>query len=120
MYILFMYIYIWKGFVAADAKSWLLQGTNSVWGRRHPNARVPRAKSIPVSSFPHAPCPASWIPSLPAILTPVLRMCHLFKTINAIFGAFLSIDPVWWGNFLKRGKPLKGGQTLDTFGVWQV
>ena len=40
---------------------------------------TPPLKSIPVSFFPHAPCPLSWIPSLPAILTPILRMCHLFK-----------------------------------------
>ena len=35
---------------------------------------TPPLKSIPASFFPHAPCPPSWIPSLPAILTP--RMCQ--------------------------------------------
>ena len=67
---------------------------------------TPPLKSIPASFFPHAPCPPSWIPSLPAILTPVLRMCHLFKTTYATLGACLSTDPIWWGNFLRRGKPL--------------
>ena len=76
---------------------------------------TPPLKSIPASFFPHAPCPPSWIPSLPAILTPVLRMCHLFKTTYATLGACLSTDPIWWGNFLRRGKPLKGGRTL---GAW--
>ena len=72
---------------------------------------TPPLKSIPASFFPHAPCPPSWIPSLP-ILTPVLRMCHLFKTTYATLGACLSIDPIWWASFHRRGKPLKGGQTL--------
>jgi len=66
----------------------------------------------PSGITPHAPCPPSWIPSLPAILTPVLLMCHLFKTTYATLGACLSTDPIWWGNFLRRGKPLKGGRTL--------
>ena len=70
-------------------------------------------KSMLAFFFPHAPCPPSWIPSLPAILTPVLRMCHLFKTTYATLGACLSTDPIWWGNFLRRGKPLKGGRTLS-------
>ena len=52
-----------------------------------------------------------------SFLTPVLRMCHLFKTTYATLGSCLSIDSIWWGNFLRRGKPLKGGRTL---GVWQV
>jgi len=73
---------------------------------------TPPLKSIPASFFPHSPCPPSWIPSLPAILTPVLRMRHLFKTTYAILGGCLSTDPIWWGNFLRRGKPLKGGRTL--------
>ena len=73
---------------------------------------TPPLKSIPAPFFPHAPCPPSWIPSLPAILTPILRMCHLFKTTYATLGACLSTDPIWWDNFLRRGKPLKGGQTL--------
>ena len=73
---------------------------------------TPPLKSIPASFFPHTPCPPSWIPSLPTILTPVLHMCHLFKTTYATLGACLSIDPIWWGNFLWRGKPLKGGRTL--------
>ena len=73
---------------------------------------APSLKSIPASFFPHAPCPHSCVPSLPAILTPVLRMCHLFKTTYATLGPCLSTDPIWWGNFLRRGKPLKGGQTL--------
>jgi len=73
---------------------------------------TPPLKSIPVSFFPHAPCPPSWIPSLPAILTPVLRMCHLCRTTYATLGACLSADPIWWGNFLRRGNPLKGGRTL--------
>ena len=41
---------------------------------------TPPLKSIPASFFPHAPCPPSWISILPAILTPILRMCHPFKT----------------------------------------
>jgi len=57
-------------------------------------------------------CLPSWIPSLPAILTPVLCMCHLFRTTYATPGACLSTDPIWWGNFLRRGKLLKGGRTL--------
>ena len=73
---------------------------------------TPPLKSILASFFPHALCPPSWIPSLPAILTPVLRMCHLFKTTYATLGGCLSTDPIWWGNFLRRGKPLKGGWTL--------
>ena len=36
----------------------------------------------------------SWIPSLPAILTPVLRTCHLFTTTCAALGACLSTDPI--------------------------
>ena len=56
---------------------------------------TPPLKSIPASFFPHAPCPPSWIPSLPAILTPVLRMCHLFKTTYATLGACLSTDTIW-------------------------
>jgi hypothetical protein len=103
--------------VAADAKSWLLLSKNSVWGRRYPNARMPRTsihlsqcctlplKSIPASCFPHAPCPPSWIPSLPSMLTPVLCMRHLFKTTYATLGACLSTDPIWWSDFLRRGKP---------------
>ena len=70
-------------------------------------------KSMLAFFFPHAPCPPSWIPSLPAILTPVLRRCHLFRTTYATLGACLSTDPIWWGNFLRRGKPLKGGRTLS-------
>jgi len=73
---------------------------------------TPPLSSIPASFFPHPPCPPSWIPSLLAILTPVLSMCHLFTTTYAVLGACLSSDPVWWGNFLRRGKPLKGGRTL--------
>ena len=73
---------------------------------------TPPLKSIPASFFPHSPCPPSWIPSLPAISTPVLRMCHLFKTTYASRGACPFSDPIWWGNFLRRGKPLKGGRTL--------
>jgi len=79
--------------------------------------------TLPVSFFPYDPRPPSWIPSLPAILTPVLRMCHLFKTTYATLGTCLtlSIDPIWWGNFLRRGNPLKGGQTLGAqFRVCQV
>jgi len=76
---------------------------------------TPPLKSILASFFPHALCPPSWIPSLPAILTPVLRMCHLFKTTYATLGGCLSTDPIWWGNFLSRGKPLKGGRTLDAW-----
>ena len=72
---------------------------------------TPQLKSIPASFFPHAPCPPSWIPSLPAILTPVLRMCHLWRTTYVTLGTCLSTDPIWWNNFLRRGKPLKGGRT---------
>ena len=72
---------------------------------------TPPLRSIPASFFPHAPCPPSWVPSLPAILTPVLRMCRLFKTTYQALGACLSTDPIWWGNFLRRGKSLKGGRT---------
>ena len=72
---------------------------------------TPPLRSIPTSFFPHAPCPPSWVPSLPAILTPVLRMCHLYQTTYAVLGACLSTDPIWWGNFLRRGKSLKGGRT---------
>ena len=72
---------------------------------------TPPLKSIPASFFPHTPCPPSWIPSLPTILTPVLRMCRLFKTTYPALGACLSTDPIWWGNFLMRGKSLKGGRT---------
>jgi len=68
---------------------------------------TPPLKSIPASFFPHAPCPPSWIPSLPTILTPVLRMCHLFKTTYATLGACLSIDPIWWGKFSWERKPLE-------------
>ena len=76
---------------------------------------TPPLKSISASFFPHAPCPPSWIPSLPAILTPVLRMCRLFKTTYAT----LSTDPIRWGNFLRRGKPLKRGRTLGAW-VWSL
>ena len=72
---------------------------------------TPPLRSIPTSFFPHVPCPPSWVPSLSAILTPVLRMCHLFKTTYAALGACLSTDPIWLGNFLRRGKSLKGGRT---------
>ena len=72
---------------------------------------TPLLKFIPASFVPHAPCPPSLILSLPTILTPVLRMCHLFEGTYATLGACLS-TPIWWGNFLWRGKPLKGGQTL--------
>ena len=72
---------------------------------------TPLLRSIPTSFFPHAPCPPSWIPSLSAILTPVLRMCRLFKTAYPALCACLSTDPIWWGNFLRRGKSLKGGRT---------
>jgi len=76
---------------------------------------TPPLKSITASFCPHAPCPPSWIPSLPAILTPILCMCHLFKTTYATLGACLSSDPIWWSNFLRRGNPFKGGRTL---GAW--
>ena len=42
---------------------------------------TPPLRSIPASFFPQVPCPPSWIPSLPVILTPVLRMCHLFTCV---------------------------------------
>jgi len=80
---------------------------------------TPPLKSIPASFFPHTPCPPSWIPSLPVILTPVLRMCHLFRTTYATRSACLSTDPIWWGHFLRRGKSLKGGQTLGAW-VWSL
>ena len=30
-------------------------------------------------------------------------MRHLFDTTYATLGACLSIDPMWWGNFFRRG-----------------
>jgi len=84
----------------------------------HPSAKsIPSSfhmpqKSIPASFFPHAPCPPSWIPSLPAILTPVLHACHLFKTAYATLGTCLSTDPTLRGNSLSRGNRFKGGRTL--------
>jgi len=80
---------------------------------------TPVLKPIPASFLHHIPCQPSWILSLPAILAPVLRMCHLFRTTYATLGAGLSIDPIWWGNFLRRGNPLKGGRTLGAW-VWSL
>jgi len=78
---------------------------------------TPPLRSIHTSCFPHAPCPPSWFSSLSSILTPVLRTCHLFKTTHATLGACLFTDPIWWSNFLRRGKPLKGGWTPGVL-VW--
>ena len=51
------------------------------------------------------------------MLTPILRICHLFKTTYATLGACQSSDPIWWCNFLRRGRPLKGGRTVTMIGA---
>jgi len=45
---------------------------------------TPPLKSIPASSFPHAPCPPSWIPSLPAPRSITLRDVGIQKRSSRI------------------------------------
>jgi len=40
---------------------------------------------------------------------------HIYTSVISWCGACPFNDPIWWGNFLRRGKPLKGGRTL---GAW--
>ena len=73
----------------------------------------PSAKTyscVLLSSHPLSPLMDPKSPSHP--LTPVLRMRHLLRTTDATLGVCLSTDPIWWVDFLRRGKHLKGGRTL--------